>query len=201
MEPKEQSEIIKNYVSILAILTAAIWTLYVFYQKDWSTLEPRLDGSGQIEWKGGRVSDTCRAVFRVSLENQGIRSLEVKKVRIRAWEFSEPTANSVLSKKVYSIDFGKELVSQNLVSDISYKKGKDIPLDDTIPAPLVAHYAPGVKYNHSFEWEVKRDPGKVFFVRVDLYKKTDQSQTPWYMISWSSVCEGVKKDGGKSTDE
>jgi hypothetical protein len=188
MDAKDRSEVIKNYMQIVAIVIAGIWTASVFYQKDKPALQFRVDGKGDVQWEQGQTSDACRAVFDVAFQNIGTTSFDIEKVRIRAWRFSKPPKKENDSAIYY--DFNPYLVKENLITDRTYLTAAKSSQADVV-LPLVGRYPSGVGYNHSFEWEVRRDPGQMIFFRTDLYRKADETETPWYFGGWSPICAGV----------
>jgi hypothetical protein len=141
-----------------------------------------------VEWEQGQTSDACRAVFDVEFQNIGTTSFDIEKVRIRAWRFRKPPRQENDSAIYY--DFNANLVKENLITDRTYVTAAKTSVADVV-LPLIGHYPSGVKYHHSFEWEVRRDPGQMIFLRADLYKKMDETETPWYFGGWSPICAGV----------
>lgn len=188
MDAKDRSEIIKNYMQIFAIVIAGIWTAWVFYQMEKPLLQFRADGKCEVQWEQGDMSDACRAVFDVEFQNSGKTHFDIEKVRIRAWRFRKlPMKEN--DSTVY-FDFNPYLVQDNLITDRTYLIAAKSSQGDVV-LPLVGPYPSGVKYHHSFEWQLKRDHRQLVFFRADLYKKADETQTPWYFTGWSAICGGM----------
>jgi hypothetical protein len=184
MDAKMLSEVVRNYFQIIAILVAAVWTIYVFYGKEAPLLERRLDIKRDLRFEDGLRPETCRAIFNVSFENSGVRAIDIKKLRIRAWRI--PAVEVPMANATY-YDFTTDLTTANLITNKFYP---DTGLAADEINPFIGHYPAGVGYSHSFEWHLPKLPGQLFYTRVDFFRELDETTTPWIGAAWAPIaCE------------
>jgi hypothetical protein len=191
MDARGVSEVIRNYSQIIAILVAAAWTYYVFYGKEAPLLEERIEADQSLSFRDGLRPGTCKAIFYASFKNTGVRAIDIKKLRIRAWGVASvevPAANAIY------YDFSTDLMRANLITDMSYQeRERDTELAADIPLniPFVGRYPAGVGRFHTFEWDLPKLPAQSYlYVRMDLFRERNETKTPWYLVGWGPImCE------------
>jgi hypothetical protein len=184
MDAKGLSEVVKNYFQIIAILVAAVWTIYVFYGKEAPLLETRTNITNNLVTEVGYIPNACDALFNVTIQNTGVGAFDVERVQIRAWSLDPEK----MSTPYY--DYTTGLGSENLVTDKSYV--------DTDPAaevyPLVGHYPTGTGRHHTFVWELPRQPPRMLYARVDIFQNKNDSRPSWYVVETKKIeCEPSSK--------
>jgi hypothetical protein len=188
---KERSEVIKNYAQMFAVVIAAGWTLYLFFQREKPFLEQRAEITSDRKWQNIRSKDQCRAVFDVEFVNTGTRSIDIAKALVRVWRFELPGSQDKDATYVDldTIQHEKPFDQFEVVAD---------PDDPDSSHPFVEHHPPGAKFHHAFEWIV--NPGHVsapsgtinavrrWYVRLDLYNSLDSKQSSWHTGNWAPIC-------------
>ncbi len=94
-------------VQILALLIAALWAYWIFVVKDAPSLEVRTTAGSSLTWRPSNTPGTCNTTFYVEFTNIGISSVEIRRVRIRGWRFTEPEDNEEFAQYVDMSDVQK----------------------------------------------------------------------------------------------
>jgi len=81
------SEVLKNFCQIAAVLVAGWWTYHLFVKKEAPGLEARGSASSEIKWQSISGSSDKEVDFQLLLQNTGMTSFNVSKIRVRGWEF------------------------------------------------------------------------------------------------------------------
>jgi hypothetical protein len=181
----EQSQGLWTKIQPAAVVLTALFGIFVYWKKDAPMLEPRSRAIGTLGWSETANPTICRATFEVTLENEGVTAFEVRKVRVRAWQFPDV----VQMKPGFAFD-DVDAAVQNVkpLTDETYK-ARDNDVGQSIAPPLVARYASGMGYIHTFGWLVPKAPTERFYVRADIFRSDDDRVASWYASQWSAVCE------------
>jgi len=195
---KSWSETLKNYTGIIGIVLAAMWTYQMFIKKDAPSLESRINLTSSLNLRSMN-GELCDADFRVDLENTGISSFEIRRIRIRAWKFDR---NQLGGTAATYID-PNEIINKGEQILIVEHTAEEVASDPAKLAPFIKSYSPGDKFGHSFDVVVKKNvPAYVpvesksdlwLFFLAELYTKHNQPPHKWYTGGWSQMC-GIENE-------
>lgn len=175
---------LRSLIQPAAVVLTALFGIFVYWKKDAPTLEPRSSAWGTLSWGTTGNPRLCRAFFEMSLRNEGVTPFEVRKVRVRAWQL--PDLDQQAQGFAFD-DVDGALHRAKPLTDHTYE-ARDDDVGASIAPPLVGRYASGMGYNHTFEWVVPNEPGHRFYVRADLFRRTEDKVASWYGSQWSPVC-------------
>jgi hypothetical protein len=176
------SEMLKNAVTILAIVIAGFWTYTKFIRVEAPTLEPRGSASSSIYWndlEGGK----CEAVFDVNFANTGNTSFDVTKLEVRGWKFRR---NWITGQFATYLDIDEVRNKGELIFQKTYSErlsgGNHM---------FIGHYSPTNTFRHSFVFSIDKAPDQNVYFEADFYiNGNDQIQS--YSGSWDSTCNFPK---------
>jgi len=181
---KNQSEVIKNYAQIVAVIIAAIWTFYLFVKLNSPGLETRGSVTDAINWYALGGSDKFLVDFHVDIENKGTTSFDISKIHVRAWEFAEDMQKE-----------GLEYVDPTSVRGREAFFDRTYDLTQTSQSLFPSHYPPGTVVGNTFDWVVKPDCKKWLLFAADVYKKGDGDAATWSAYKWWQECPGPGESG------
>lgn len=176
---KDRSEIIKNWSTIIAIIAAALWAIYLFEVKERPGLEIRGSVTSESLLRTTYDPDTVEIAYVVTVENKGATAFDINKIHLQAWEFDAP-----------------QLTKRFNFLDVDGAKGTT-PFHDKIydlsspPRVFPSHYAPGQIFSSTFNFFlVKPDCAKWVLLAVEFYEN-GHSEPTWSSTSWRPECENV----------
>lgn len=181
---KDISEVIKNWVQIVAVIGGGIWAYYTFGQKEAPSLEPRADVNSSMSWQDASSDSTCRALFKVIFHNTGNSSFDISKVVLKGWLFDEIHDNG---NAATFLDIDSIQNSGNNFFNKTYK-AKEFPNSYSGINPFIIHYPPDASYNHTFEWEVKDMKEKWICFKIEFFIDGEINRPKWVTSSWDNVC-------------
>jgi len=173
------SEIVKNYVQVLAWVLAAFWTLWVFRQTQSPFLETRGSTQSLVRWVPRPTNpEQCQANFEVTVGNVGNIPFDVVSVRIRRWAYKKtsfpkpPTFVDVQQIQQGQADFDREFRS----------------------GTLIRHYPPNQAASDTYAWLLNRSPDSILIFRADFHtKRGGDLLSPTYY--WDQACSGSEQTG------
>lgn len=130
-----------------AVFLNALFAIFVYWKKDAPALEPRSTVYNTLAWSETADPGVCRATFDIGLENKGVTAFDVRKVRVRAWQF--PNVGGPTEGVVFD-DINASVQQTQPRTDQTYRS-RDDDTGISLAPPLIAHYASGVAYHHTFE--------------------------------------------------
>ena len=181
------SELVRAYWPIVIGAAGLIGGAIGFVLNDAPLLASRIDGSSRLEWSDTALPGVCRAKFHVTFKNIGTSALATSKVRVRAWILDESAS---VTGRASFVDTPRILRTTTPLTDIVYTEPNTRETTAVRP-PLVGSYYAGMAYNHTFEWNVARNPQGNFFVYVELFPGVSDTETAWHFGAWSPTCEQV----------
>ena len=160
----------KAVVEIAAILLSGYWAYTHFLIGEAPSLEPSFRITGSLEWSN--VTDTdCLANYKIEITNIGKTSIEVTGVQLQAWISDRSSFEGPI----------KFIESDNL------KVGE--PYNFPYKQELATHYAPGASDHATFNFTLKRAPGKIVLFQVSFPSLEGYGGTQsWYDYQWDWVC-------------
>jgi hypothetical protein len=81
---------ITKWIQVVALGVAAYWTYTRFLRFESPSLETRADIDVSLDSWAAPVPRTCYITMNVGIQNSGLASFEVGKVRVRAWRSDLP---------------------------------------------------------------------------------------------------------------
>lgn len=190
---KGWSETLKNFAEILGIVLAAIWTYQLFIKKEKPGLETRVGVTSNLNLKNMNA-EWCDVDFRVELENIGISSFKIRKIRIRAWKFDR---NQIGDKGVAYIDANEIMKKGEQIFTVEHT-AKEVASDPEKLVPFIRSYPPGHSFGHSFDVLVKKNKSHdlpvesrsnmFLFFLSEFYTEDNQPGAKSYTSKWSPMC-------------
>jgi len=170
------SEVLKNYCQVAAVLVAGWWTYHLFVKKEAPGLEARGSASSEIKWQSISGSDDKEVDLQLVLQNTGMTSFNVSKIRVRGWEFDMARREEKIT--FFDVDTIK---TEPPFFDKTYE------LDPSSSIPFPSHYPPGGSNYNSFSWVLKPDCTKRLYFVAEVYQ--GGKKTPnWSAASWGHEC-------------
>jgi len=146
-----RSEILKNSLGAAAVIAAGIWGVFLFCQKEYPRLQPKVGGTISIAWQ--KIAELCIADATLEVRNDGGKFVTVSDVTFKAWNFP----NSVFDRKSYFDT--KELPGALTV----------LPLcSSEKPCTLIGSYAPGSNRYETFTWSFAADRSRSIFIEATV---------------------------------
>ncbi len=178
---KDWSEIVKNIIETLAFIVAAYWTYHIFGQKEAPSLEPVLGVDSSLELEKTMDPGIYQLFLDVAAENKGISSVDVAKIRVRAWQFENEIAEG---EDINYLDIEDIETDGKRFFEATYHTTES-PRDHKVYLPLIRHYPPKTIFNHTFQWRVnsKSINGWICF-KVDLFENLGDEYPSWEAYSW-----------------
>lgn len=125
------SEVVKNWVEVLALCVAGIWALLVFGLQTLPVREKQFDSQAKLTWLEGPAPDTCIADWYVLVKNISSRSLTVRRIDVHVWKFELPVP--LATKAAYiDVDTYRPAHPEQYLYSREFEKSSD---------PLVDEYA------------------------------------------------------------
>lgn len=179
-----------NFQAIATIATA-IFAVYVFFVKERPLfVEERVSGNSYLTWSKIEKQPFCSATLDVKFKNDGVKSVDVTKIRVRAWNLAELVEPV---KSASFLDFDAKLRAQTPISDVTYDLGQAKKDGLGLSPPLIAHYSSGMSYSASFSWLLPEAKNTRFYARVDLYRNLTDEISDWHFTNTSIVCRNPKE--------
>lgn len=184
---KNLSEIVKNVVTIIAIVCAGFWGYTKFLRVEAPSLEPRGNANSRIFWNA-YDSSRCEAVFDVDFANLGHSSFDVTKLEVQAWKFTKPWIKDNFATYMDTDEVKKtgERIFEKPYSE--FPPGGGIHM-------FIGHYPPGATFRHSFVFlvsksqdQVSKAPGQSVYFEASYYLK-NSTEPHAYTGAWSTVCD------------
>jgi hypothetical protein len=173
---KDLSEIAKNLAQIIAFAVAGLWTYRVFIHKDAPSLQRHAMSGGSFEWTPAG-SDICEGSFYVSLKNDGISDFAVARVRVRLWEFNDPS----VEHSVAFVD-RDSIESQRPSFQREYTDGV-----------FIRRFPPGYQRVERYSCMFEKQPTRNVLVIVDFFPDFDPGAPEWSQFYSWRVCDYPKK--------
>ncbi|MEI6946715.1 hypothetical protein V9K67_05890 [Paraflavisolibacter sp. H34] len=181
---KEWSEIVKNYVQVLAVIIAGVWAYNLFLKKEAPGLESVVNLNTVLNKYPTINKDANNFTFYVEFKNNGISAVDISKVKIAVWKFKLDLKN--VSKPTY-INIEEIEKSGTSIFEKEYPN-KDSRKNVDILYPFVQHYSPGSSYSHNYQWIIPKgeDDESVCF-KIQVYKNFNDKKPTWQSYSWSTL--------------
>lgn len=175
---------------VAALIIAAIWTWYLFGQKEAPSLAPRGELGCSISWEDNSMLKNCRAFFNVNFKNTGNSTIEIEKVNLTAWQFDKltDTSRDISFLNIEEIKkFGNKIFEKTFT-------GTEDDKDVNKMIPFIGNYPPGSAYNTSYPFDVRNNNEKYICFVIELFNN-DRSYTPsWVSYSWDGLCNFRKTE-------
>jgi hypothetical protein len=159
---------ISKVVQVIAILIAGWWAYKTFF---WS-VKPGLDYRGSVDtaldWTRSN-GDDCQGSLNVTIANDGMSTFDVSWMSVKGWLFtSEPqpgdskqiTIARPTSERPVLVDYDR------IEKNPPYFTAEYLP--GGLKSGLLGHYPPGSKFNESWDWNFKRNPGQAVLFEVEV---------------------------------
>jgi hypothetical protein len=181
---KDWSEITKNYVQVLAIIIAGIWTYVIFFKKDAPSLESIVNLSSNLRKQNTLNANVNEFTFDVTFKNNGISAIDIRKVRISVWKFNLDIKS--ISALTY-IDMEQIQEDGNRIFEKEYP-GKHTDRSADMIYPFLGHFSPQEPYHHAYQWFIPKgaDDESVCF-KIELYKDFSDKKPAWQALSWEKL--------------
>lgn len=146
----EHTEIIKNWVEIIAIVLAGVWATFTFVIKDSPNLHQATESGMQV-YIDSLSQDTLAAEVIVDFKNTGQQIVSIDSAEIEYWIVQR---KSIVSKNYFNADD----IFRERLSDFRFKI-----------ASLNGRYTPDQLINQSIKFFVKRDLNHAIVFRTTLH--------------------------------
>ena len=182
---RDTSEVWKNWVEVAGLGIAGVWILIVFGLQSCPTREKQFSSETTFSWKDGPTRETCIAEFYVKITNISARSINIRRVDVRVWQYSllAPT-----NGRPGYID--TEQVRPQHESGYAF-----LARFTGEHAPIVDEYSPNGATEHEFQWVFQRPPEPMWAVlEIQLYENISDKDSLWHVWDTERICSPEAPD-------
>jgi hypothetical protein len=179
------AETAKNGCQILAFAVAGIWAMISFNLTKCPYRAATFDATTTLTWQNGPTPTTCFADWNVAVKNVSARSVEVRHVTVRVWEFSAPRPAGRAPAYV-NLDTLRPRKDDAYLFRIDLDRPSD---------PFITRYSPTATADHTFEWVFDKHHATEWIVlEIDLFEDKEQKRRIRHVFEWSAPCAVVDTD-------
>jgi len=181
---------ITKWIQVVALGVAAYWTYTRFLRLESPSLETRADIDVNLDSWEAPIPHTCYITMNVGIQNSGLASFEVGKVRVRAWHGDLPKPGTDIPT---FMDVDKIEESTPIVDFSPYSHA------------LQTHYSSSQNVRQTIVWTLGSQRRQIYVFRADVEDR--RGKPLGYASRWKDdICNGgdeqrlpraVKEHAGK----